>query len=57
MRYAARRPSGTFLWSALLPSGKETALTGNESGQGGYVPDGLSMYRGGTPGRVLWVSP
>ena len=52
MRYAARRPSGTFLWSALLPGGKETPLTSNGSGQGGYVPDGLSLRRGG---RALGV--
>lgn len=31
MRYAVATPSGTVLWSVLLPTGRETVLTGTGS--------------------------
>ena len=55
MRCTARTPSGTFLWSALLPNGKETPVTECGSGRGGYVPHGLPMGRDDERGLVLRV--
>ena len=55
MRRTARMPSGTFLWSALLPNGKETPVTHCGSGQGGYVPHGLPMGRDDERGPLLRV--
>lgn len=37
MRYAVGIPSGTVLWSVLLPTGRETVLTGTGSRLEGSV--------------------
>ena len=55
MRCTALIPSGTFLWSALLPNGKETRVTQCGSGRGGYVPHGLPMGRDVERGFLLRV--
>lgn len=55
MRYTARMPSGTFLWSALLPNGKETPVIKCGSGRGGYVSHGLPMGRDDERGPLLRV--
>lgn len=47
MPYALATPSGTVLWSVLLPAGRETVLTGTGSRLEGGVRQVLPVrYRG-----------
>ena len=45
MRCTALKPSGTLLWSGLLPMSRETAITPTEQGQGGGVRQSLPLRR------------
>ena len=45
MRCPAPIRSGTVLWSALLPTSRETAITHTEQGQGGGVRQVLPLRR------------
>ena len=48
-------PSGTVLWSVLLPTGREMDVTWSGPGLGGGVRDDLPLRRGerGYDARVL----
>jgi hypothetical protein len=49
LRMQCRGPmgSGTVLWSALLPTSRETGITHTEQGQGGGVRQVLPLRRPG----------
>jgi hypothetical protein len=55
MRCTEASRSGTVLWSVLLPTGREAAVTWSVPGQGGGVRDDLPLRRGerGYDVRVL----
>ena len=52
MRCTAPIPSGTLLWSALLPTSRETVITDTKLGQGGGVRHLLPL-RHDNRGQVL----
>ena len=54
MRCTAGTASGTVLWSVLLPTSREAALTLTGLGQGGGVRQGLPLRRD-TRGVVVGV--
>ena len=45
MQCTAATASGTFLWSDLLLTSRETGITHLGSGQGGGVHHGLPLHR------------
>jgi hypothetical protein len=55
MRCTAGTASGTVLWSVLLPTSRETAVTLTGLGQGGCVRHGLPLRRD-TRGCVVGVN-